>query len=112
MTRRQVQDGIRLDRLMLHFKAKRKGELPSEGRSLLDMGFTLHNTPIDVDANQGIEETPGPSSLITPVDQHRSTVVARTCQLLYEEATTTPILAAIAKSSTMRDFIATCGHDY
>jgi hypothetical protein len=57
MTRRQVQDGIRLDRLMLHFKAKHTGEFPSKGISLLDMGFTLHNTPIDVDADQGIEET-------------------------------------------------------
>ncbi len=78
MPRRQVQDGIRLERLMLHFKDKHKGELPCEGISLLDMGLTLQSTPIDVDADQGTEETIGPSSLITPVDQHRTTLAAGT----------------------------------
>jgi hypothetical protein len=38
--RKQVKDGIRLNKLMKHFKAKHKGEISSEGRSLLAMGFT------------------------------------------------------------------------
>ncbi len=41
LTRRQARDGIRLDKLMSHFKAKHKAHRPTEGRSLLDMGFTV-----------------------------------------------------------------------
>jgi hypothetical protein len=41
LTRRQAGDGIRLDKFMSHFKAKHKADIPTEGRSLLDMGFTI-----------------------------------------------------------------------
>ncbi len=37
LRRRHVKDGIRLDKLSQHFKAKHKGHLPSEGMSLLDI---------------------------------------------------------------------------
>ena len=41
LTLKQVRDGIRLDHLLAHIKKKHKGHMPSEGRSLLDLGFTL-----------------------------------------------------------------------
>jgi hypothetical protein len=39
---------------------------------------------------------------MTPIGHHRSTVAARTNQLLYEEAATTIIPGAIVESGTMR----------
>ncbi len=41
LTRRQARDDIRLDNFMSHFKAKHKARLPTEDKSLLDMGFTV-----------------------------------------------------------------------
>ncbi len=37
----QAQKGIRLDTLMRHYKKKHKDVFHVEGRSLLDMGFTI-----------------------------------------------------------------------
>ena len=62
LTRRQVKDDIHLDRLKLHFKAKHKGQMPTEGMSLLDMGFTLHSSPIDEDVDIETVECDGPYS--------------------------------------------------
>ena len=36
-----TRDGIRLDKFMSHLKAKHKAHIPTEGRSLLEMGFTV-----------------------------------------------------------------------
>ena len=40
LKRKQIIDGIRLDHLRDHYMKKHKHDLPSEGKSLLDMGFT------------------------------------------------------------------------
>jgi len=40
---KHARQGIRLDALMHHYKAKHKDVFPAAGRSLLDMGFTLTN---------------------------------------------------------------------
>ena len=55
--RRQWRDGIRLDKFMLHFNAKHKGDLPSEGRSLLDMGFTVAGARGDASMPMEAEES-------------------------------------------------------
>jgi hypothetical protein len=39
LTEKKVNQGIRLDRLMIHFKGKHRDAFPVEGRSLLGMGF-------------------------------------------------------------------------
>ncbi len=77
MTRRQGKDGIRLGGLLLDFKAKHKGEMPIEGRSLLDMGFTLHSSPVVEDACIEIVEFDGPNSLTTTIEHLRESVEAR-----------------------------------
>jgi hypothetical protein len=41
LTRNQVNQGIRLDKLMQHYKGKHRDAFPSAGRSLLDLGFTI-----------------------------------------------------------------------
>ncbi len=41
LPRRQARDDIRLDTFMSHFKAKHKAQIPTEGKSLLEMGFTI-----------------------------------------------------------------------
>ena len=41
LTRRQARDGIHLDKFMSDFKVKHKAHIPTEGMSLLDMGFTV-----------------------------------------------------------------------
>ena len=41
LTRKQRNQGIRLDKLMRHFKGKHRDAFPSSGRSLLDLGFTV-----------------------------------------------------------------------
>ena len=41
LTRLQAKQGIRMDHIKAHYQKKHKVEMPSEGRSLLDLGFTV-----------------------------------------------------------------------
>ena len=82
--RKQAKDGIRLDKLMQHFKVQHKGDIPSEGRSLLDMGFTrdLGRLTVEMpqDAAMETEEIAEPSSIPTRIQLRHDLVVARTEQ--------------------------------
>ena len=40
MLRKQAKDGIRPDKLMYYFNKNKKEDILSEGKSLLDIGFT------------------------------------------------------------------------
>jgi hypothetical protein len=79
MIRRQWRNDIKLDKSMLHFKAKHKGDIPSEGRSLLDMGFTVAGTRGDSSMPMEAEESAGPgSSRDDEIQQHRGSAAALT----------------------------------
>ena len=82
--RKQAKDGIRLDKLLQHFKVQHKGDIPSEGRSLLDMGFTrdLGRSTVEMpqDAAMETEEIAEPSSIPTRIQLRHDLVVARTEQ--------------------------------
>jgi hypothetical protein len=66
LTIKQVNQGIRLDMLMIHYKGKHRDAFPSEGRSLLDLGFTVASVveatthvvddAIPSEANMGTDE--------------------------------------------------------
>ena len=58
LTRNQVNQGIRLDKLMQHYKGKHRDAFPSAGRSLLDVGFTISSA---VDATSPVEDVAIPS---------------------------------------------------
>ena len=58
ITRKQANQGIRLDRLMIHYKGKHREAFLAEGRSLLDLRFT---TARDVEAVAGVEADDIPS---------------------------------------------------
>jgi hypothetical protein len=100
LRRSHVKDGIRLDKLPQHFKAKHKGHLPSEGMSLLDMGFTRGNatsTQLSEDAVMETEEEGGPSTSPPPMTEPRASVAARAMQPPPRQAAATPISTAIAE---------------
>jgi len=50
LTKKHVKQGIRLDRLMIHFKGRHRDAFPLEGRSLLGMGFIAANTAVAIKA--------------------------------------------------------------
>jgi hypothetical protein len=88
LRRRHVKDGIRLDKLSQHFKAKHKGHLPSEGMSLLDMGFTRGNaasTELSEDAVMETEEEGVPRTSPPPMSEPRAIVAARPMQPLQDK---------------------------
>ena len=73
-TRMQAKHGIRMDKLKTQYKRKHKGEMPSEGMSLLDLGFTLvarrEDAAISSDGELENEEsaTPCTSTMEQPHD--------------------------------------------
>ena len=90
-----------MERLKAHYKKKHKGEIPSEGRSLLDMGFTLgarrEAAAMSSDGELGNQEsvTPGTSTM----EQPRERVAAQTEQRPPRVATSTITSDAIVKVS-------------
>ncbi len=58
--RRQWRDGIRLDKFMLYFKAKHKGDILAEGRSVLDIGFTEARARVNAYMAMEAKESAGP----------------------------------------------------
>jgi hypothetical protein len=58
LTIKQVNQGIRLHRLMIHYKGKHRDAFPSMGRSLLDLGFTVASV---VEATSHVDEDAIPS---------------------------------------------------
>jgi hypothetical protein len=58
LTKKQVNQGIRLDILLIHYKGKHLEAFPAQGRSLLDMGLSVAGVaPISSDAIAENEET-------------------------------------------------------
>ena len=99
--RKQAKDDIRLDKLLQHFKKNHKGDMPSEGMSLLDMGFTRDvgrdTAQLSHDSVMELEEEGGPSTATPPMQHLQETVAARTTQPPPRHASTTPISVAIAE---------------
>ena len=98
--RRHARDVIRLDKFLENFKAKHKENVPSEGRSLLDIGFTRHTSgspPLSHDAVMGSEEEGG---LITATHHHEY-VATRAMQPPPRQVASTPIPHATAETETM-----------
>ena len=103
LTRTQAGDGICLYILMVHLKAKHKGEMLTEGRSLLDMGFNLHFSPIVEDADIEAVELYGLSSLTTTIEHLRESVAAQTEQPPPRPSTRTSIFVVVVESGTLLD---------
>jgi hypothetical protein len=83
-----------------HFKKNHKGDMPSEGMSLLDMGFTRDSDTHDQlseDALMETKEEGGPSSSPTPMAQACAILIARAMQPPPRQATSAPIPTAIAE---------------
>ena len=76
--------------------------MPTEGRSLLDMGFTLHSSTIIEDDGIEAVDSDGPGSLTTTIKHYlREIVAARTGQLHLRPSATTTILVVIGESGTL-----------
>ena len=102
LTRRQVRDVIRLDKSMLHFTAsKHRGEMPTEGKSLLDMGFTIVSSPIAEEANIETMKFDVPCSLTTPIEHLHEAVAARTEQPPPRQVASISIPSAISEPDTL-----------
>ncbi len=79
--------------------------MPSEGMSMLDMGFTRDScrpTQLSEDADIETEEEGGPSSSPTPMAQAIAILASRAMQPSLRQATTTPFPIAIAKTDTQQ----------
>jgi hypothetical protein len=98
LTRKQIRDGIRLDHLRDHYMKKHKRDAPSEGRSLLDMGFTRAGgsgaAGLSTNAEMEIEES---ASLRLNMEQPDESVAAHTEQRLLGPALPRPTPVAIAE---------------
>ncbi len=58
LTNKQVNQGIRLDKLLIHYKRKHREAFLVQARSLLDKGFSVAGAAlISSEANMEIEET-------------------------------------------------------
>ncbi len=75
--------------------------MPSEGMSLLAMGFALQTIVMVEDAGLETKESAEPSSLTTPNEQLRESLAARIEKLLPKQGATTHILVVIAEADTL-----------
>jgi hypothetical protein len=103
---KQVIDGIRLDKLLKYFKAKHKGEIPSEGNSRLDMGFTREYgreaAHLSNDEVTEIEESARISLMTSRMHQLCEALTTRPEDPLRRQATTSTTLAAIDETDTLQ----------
>jgi hypothetical protein len=67
LTRKQARQGIRLDRLMIHYKGKHRDAFLAEGRTLFDMGFAA---PRAVEATLVVEANDMPSEAEMETKEH------------------------------------------
>ena len=88
-TRKNVNQGIRLGMLMIHYKGKHQDAFPSEGRSLLDLGFTVASVVDDAITSE--------ADMWTDESVRLETVASRIWQPPPRLAGTSPIPIAIAE---------------
>ncbi len=92
---RQAKGGIWLDKFLQHFKKIHKGDMPSEGMSLLDMGFTSDSVRPDQLSEDAIMETEE-EGRPTPMAQASAIFTARTMQPPPRQATASPLFLLLS----------------
>ena len=93
LSKRQAMKGICLDMLMVHYKKKHKDAFPSEGRSLLNMGFIVTSAAV---ATRAVEAAPIPSE--SDMHEAEDPVAYRIDQPPPRQVATRPIHDVIVES--------------
>ncbi len=96
LTRKQVNQDIRLDRLMIHYKGKHRDAFPSEGRSLLDLGF-IDASAVGATSQVDDDAIPSEAKMGNDESVRLETVASRIRQPPPRPATTPPNPTAIAE---------------